>query len=207
VVTDLSQERLDRARQLFDPAKAAKDGIRLCFVNTSDKDELLSLTDGKGYDDVFVYAPVPAVVELGDAILAFDGCLNFFAGPMDKKFSAPFNFYNVHYAQHHVAGTSGSVPEDMHDIVRLISEQRINPAVMVTHIGGMDAAIDTTLRLPEIEGGKKLIYTHIQLPLTAIADFETLGQTDERFKILHELVTAHNGLWCAEAERYLLENF
>lgn len=207
VVTDLSQERLDRARQLFDPAKAAKDGIRLCFVNTSDKDELLSLTDGKGYDDVFVYAPVPAVVELGDAILGFDGCLNFFAGPMDKKFSAPFNFYNVHYAQHHVAGTSGSVPEDMHDIVRLINEQRINPAVMVTHIGGMDAAIDTTLRLPEIEGGKKLIYTHIQLPLTAIADFETLGQTDERFKILHKLVTAHNGLWCAEAERYLLENF
>ncbi|MBQ9861457.1 MAG: zinc-binding dehydrogenase [Clostridia bacterium] len=207
VVTDLSQERLDRAQQLFDPAKAAKDGIRLCFVNTSDKDELLRLTDGKGYDDVFVYAPVPAVVELGDAILGFDGCLNFFAGPMDKKFSAPFNFYNVHYAQHHVAGTSGSVPEDMHDIVRLISKQRINPAVMVTHIGGMDAAIDTTLRLPEIEGGKKLIYTHIQLPLTAIADFETLGQTDERFKILHELVTAHNGLWCAEAERYLLENF
>ncbi len=207
VVTDLNQERLDRAQQLFSPEKAAKDGITLLFVNTSDKDELLNITDGKGYDDVFVYAPVPAVVELGDAILGFDGCLNFFAGPMDKKFSAPFNFYNVHYAQHHVAGTSGSVPEDMHDIVRLISENRIDPAVMVTHIGGIDAAIDTTLRLPEIEGGKKLIYTHIELPLTALADFETLGKTDERFKILHELVTSHNGLWCAEAERYLLENF
>ena len=154
-----------------------------------------------------MYALVPAVVKLGDAILAFDGCLNFFAGPMDKNFSTSFNFYNLHYAQHHVAGTSDSMPEDMHDIVRLISEQRINPAVMVTHIGGMDAAIDTTLRLPEIEGGKKLIYTHIHLPLTAIADFEALGQTDELFKTLHMLVTTHNGLWCAEAEQYLLENF
>ena len=32
------------------------------------------------------------------AILGFDGSLNFFAGPLDKKFSANFNFYNVHYA-------------------------------------------------------------------------------------------------------------
>lgn len=207
VVTDLNQERLDRAAELFSPAKAAEDGIELIFANTSDAEELLALTDGKGFDDVFVYAPVPAVVELGDAILGFDGCLNFFAGPLDKKFSANFNFYNVHYQQHHVAGTSGSVPEDMHDIVRLINEKRIDPAVMITHIGGIDAAIDTTLRLPEIEGGKKLIYTHIELPLTAIAEFAKLGETDERFKILDELVKKNNGLWSAEAEAYLLKNF
>lgn len=207
VVTDLNQERLDRAKQLFDPEQAAKDGIKLIFAKTSDAAELLALTDGKGYDDVFVYAPVPAVVELGDAILGFDGCLNFFAGPLDKKFSATFNFYNVHYQQHHVAGTSGSIPEDMHDIVRLINEKRIDPAVMITHIGGIDAAIDTTLRLPEIEGGKKLIYTHINLPLTAIDDFAKLGKTDERFATLDTLVKKNNGLWSFEAEQYLLNNF
>ena len=207
VVTDLNQERLDRAQELFSPEKAAQDGIQLIFANTSSAEDLLAITDGKGFDDVFVYAPVPAVVELGDAILGFDGCLNFFAGPLDKKFSANFNFYNVHYQQHHVAGTSGSVPEDMHDIVRLIGEKRIDPAVMITHIGGIDAAIDTTLRLPEIEGGKKLIYTHIELPLTAIADFAKLGETDERFAILDKLVKENNGLWSAAAEAYLLQNF
>lgn len=207
VVTDLNQERLDRAQQLFSPEKAAQDGIQLIFANTSNSEELLEITEGKGFDDVFVYAPVPAVVELGDAILGFDGCLNFFAGPLDKKFSATFNFYNVHYQQHHVAGTSGSVPEDMHDIVRLINEKRIDPAVMITHIGGIDAAIDTTLRLPEIEGGKKLIYTHINLPLTAIDDFAKLGETDERFAILDNLVKENNGLWSAKAEQYLLNKF
>ncbi len=207
VVTDLNQQRLDRAAQLFSVEAAAKDGIKLIFANTSNAEELLALTDGNGFDDVFVYAPVPAVVELGDAILGFDGCLNFFAGPLDKKFSANFNFYNVHYQQHHVAGTSGSVPEDMHDIVRLIGEKRIDPAVMITHIGGIDAAIDTTLRLPEIEGGKKLIYTHINLPLTAIDDFAKLGEADARFKVLDELVKKNNGLWNVEAESYLLENF
>lgn len=206
VVTDLDEERLKRAKQIFPPEKAKEDGIELIFTNTSDKDELQRLSDG-GFDDVFVYAPVPAVVELADAILGFDGCLNFFAGPLDKNFSANFNFYNVHYAQHHVAGTSGSTTEDMHDIVRLIGEKRIDPAVMITHIGGIDAAIDTTKRLPQIEGGKKLIYTHINLPLTAISDFEKLSKEDIRFGELDRLVKENNGLWSADAEKYLLANF
>ena len=207
VVTDLDQQRLDRAASIFSPEKAAEDGIKLVFANTSDKDELLEISGGKGFDDVFVYAPVPAVVELGDAILGFDGSLNFFAGPLDKNFSANFNFYNVHYAQHHVTGTSGSTPEDMRDIVALIGENRLDPSVMITHIGGIDAAIDTTVNLPKIPGGKKLIYTHIELPLTALADFEELGKTDERFKALDELVKENNGLWCTKAEQYLLNNF
>ena len=203
VVTDLDEERLSRAEQIFgnDP------DVKVVFTNCSDKDTLLALTDGTGFDDVFVYAPVPAVVELADSLLGFDGCLNFFAGPLDKQFSANFNFYNVHYAQHHVAGTSGSTIEDMHDIVDLISKKRIDPAVMITHIGGMDAAIDTTMHLPQIPGGKKLIYTHIALPLTALADFARMGETDARFKVLDELVKENNGLWSAKAEQYLLENF
>ena len=155
----------------------------------------------------FGILPVPAVVELGDEILGFDGCLNFFAGPLDQNFSAKFNFYNVHYKQHHVSGTSGSTLADMQDIVKLIGKGKIDPAVMITHIGGMDAAIDTTVNLPHIPGGKKLIYTHINLPLTAIADFAALGETDDRFKILDALVKKNNGLWSAEAEAYLLENF
>lgn len=207
VVTDLNEERLERAKQIFNPSIAEKDGIKLIFTNSTDKDELIAFTDCKGFDDVFVYAPVPAVVELADSILGFDGCLNFFAGPLDKNFSANFNFYNVHYQQHHVAGTSGSTTEDMLDIVRLISEKRIDPAVMITHIGGIDAAIETTKHLPEIEGGKKLIYTHINLPLTKISDFEMLGMSDERFKVLDKLVKENNGLWSGKAEKYLLENF
>lgn len=206
VVTDLDKDRLARAQELFRPEKAAQDGIGLIFSNSTCKDELIALADGE-FDDVFVYAPVPAVVELGDEILGFDGCLNFFAGPLDKNFSANFNFYNVHYKQHHVSGTSGSTMEDMKDIVRLIGEGKIDPAVMITHIGGMDAAIDTTVNLPHIPGGKKLIYTHIRLPLTAIADFAALGETDHRFKALDALVKRNNGLWSAEAEAYLLNNF
>ena len=206
VVTDLDENRLARAKAIFSPEKAAEEGIRLVFSTSADASELVRLAGGE-FDDVFVYAPVPAVVELGDEILGFDGCLNFFAGPLDQNFSAKFNFYNVHYKQHHVSGTSGSTVDDMRDIIRMIGEGKINPAVMITHIGGIDAAIDTTVRLPQIPGGKKLIYTHIQLPLTAITDFEELGKTDARFKTLHQLVEQNNGLWSADAEAYLLNHF
>lgn len=207
VVTDIDENRLERAKQIFNPEKAKENGIELVFIKSTDKDELLALTNGSGFDDAFVYAPVPAVVELADSILGFDGCLNFFAGPLDKNFSASFNFYNVHYQQHHVAGTSGSTTGDMLDIVRLIGEKRIDPSVMITHIGGIDAAIDTTIRLPQIEGGKKLIYTHINLPLTAIDKFGELAKQDKRFAVLDDLVKQNNGLWSADAEKYLLENF
>ena len=207
VVTDIDQTRLDRAAQIFDPAEAEKRGIQLVFANTTDAEELRKISGGTGFDDVFVFAAIPSLVELADAILAFDGCLNFFSGPIDKSFSVKLNFYNVHYAQHHVAGSSGSTTEDMADIVRLISEGRINPAVMITHVGGMNTVIDTTLNLPSIPGGKKLIYTHVDMPLTAIADFAKAGKTDSRFLELDRLVKEHNGLWCPEAEEYLLSNF
>lgn len=207
VVTDLDETRLARAKEIYSPKKAKEKGIDLIFSNSTDKVELTAFTGGTGYDDVFVYAPVPAVVELGDGILDFDGCINFFAGPLDKTFSAKFNFYDVHYAQHHTVGTSGSTPEDMKDVVKLIGEKKINPSVMITHIGGIDAVIDTTVNLPKISGGKKLVYTHINLKLTALSDFEELGKEDKRFVVLDKLVKENNGLWNAKAEKYLLENF
>lgn len=161
-----------------------------------------------GYDDVFVYAPVPSVVEVGDAILDFDGCLNFFAGPTDNQFSTNLNFYKVHYNQHHVAGTSGSTLQDIKDIVALMNKGRLSPAVMVTHVGGLDAVVDTTLNLSRIPSGKKLVYTHIQMPMTPIASFRELGETaPPRFAALADILDAHNDLWCAEAEGYLLEHF
>jgi hypothetical protein len=66
--------------------------------------------------------------------------------------------------------------------------------------------VQATCNLPSIPGGKKLIYTHIDLPLTAIEDFEEKGKEDPIFMALHKIVKQHDGLWNAEAEEYLLEN-
>lgn len=208
VVTDIDDARLTRAASIFTVEEAAKHGVELIYLNTADKtaDDLKAITGGAGFDDVFVYAPVRPVVEMGNDILGRDGCLNFFAGPIDQQFKAEFNFYNVHYASTHIVGTSGGNTDDMIESLRMMESGKLNPAAMITHIGGLNASVETTLNLPNIKGGKKLIYTNIELPLTAIADFEELGKDNEMFAKLAEIVKRHNGLWNAEAEKYLLEN-
>ena len=210
VVTDIDDARLERAKTLLSPEEAAKNGVKLIYVNTKDPEHndeyLMSLNGGKGFDDVFVFAPVKPVVESGNRIMGRDGCMNFFAGPTDPNFSASFNFYDVHYGSTHICGNSGGNTDDMKESIALMEQGKINPAAMITHVGGLDSVIETTLNLPKIPGGKKLAYTNISMPMTAIADFEKLGETDPMFKELAKIVAANNGLWCGEAEKYLLAN-
>ena len=210
VVTDLDDARLARAEQILSVEKAAEKGVKLVYLNTGKLEDpvayMMELTGGKGYNDVFVYAPVKPVVEMGDKLLARDGCLNFFAGPTNPAFSAEFNFYNVHYGSTHIVGTSGGNTDDMREALRMMESGDINPAAMITHIGGMNTVVDTVLRLPEIKGGKKLIYTNKEMPLVAISDFAELGKTDPFYADLAEICARHNDLWCLEAEKYVLEN-
>ena len=210
VVTDIDTARLNRAAEIITVEDAEKNGVKLVYVNTAELADadayMMELTEGKGFDDIFVFAPVKPVVEMADRLLGRDGCLNFFAGPVDPKFSANFNFYNVHYASTHIVGTSGGNTDDMNESNTLAHKGIIDPSCMITHIGGLDAVVDTTLNLPKIPGAKKLIYTHKALPLTALADFAELGKTDPFFADLAEIIAKNNGLWCAEAEKYVLAN-
>ena len=210
VVTDIDQARLDRAASLLTVEEAAKNGVKLVYVNTSAIEDpvkyMKDLNGGNGFDDVFVYAPVAALVEQGDALLGNGGCLNFFAGPIKTDFSAKFNFYDVHYAFHRITGTSGGNTADLREALRLAGEGRINPSIMISHVGGLDSVVDTTLNLPNIKGAKKLVYTHISMPMTAIADFEKLGETDPFFKDLSDICKKNNGIWSDEAEKYVLKN-
>ena len=209
VVTDIDDARLSHAREILSVEEAAKHGVELLYLNTKGTEdpvaELKKLSGKDGYDEVFIFAPVPAVIEQGDAILSHDGCLNFFAGPTNTAFSAPFNFYNVHYNATHIVGTSGGNTDDMREALKMAGEKRITPAILVTHIGGLDAAKETILDLPHVPGGKKLLYTHISLPLTAIDDFAEKGKTDPLFEVLAKLCAKTGGLWNAEAEKFLLQ--
>ncbi|HIX93591.1 MAG TPA: zinc-binding dehydrogenase [Firmicutes bacterium] len=209
IVTDIDAARLARAAQIITPEKAAKNGVKLMYVNTANFDDPIAYMKEfapDGFDDVFVYAPVKPVVEMGDRLLGRDGCLNFFAGPVNTAFSAEFNFYNVHYASTHIVGTSGGNTDDMREALSMMESGKINPAAMITHICGLDSVAETTINLDKIPGGKKLCYTNISLPLTAISDFAKLGESDPLFKTLAEIVESNGGLWCAEAEKYLLAN-
>ena len=221
VVTDVDDARLTRAARMFGlslengRADGEVNGVELHFVNTRGMDDPVgslreyNRADGAaecGYDDIFVMAAVPALLSQCSELLAYDGCLNFFAGPKDKELAASFNFYNVHYMMHHVAANSGSLVEDMVDSVDWIGRGVLHPEVMVTHVGGLDSAADATLSLMDVPGGKRLVYTHVLMPMTAIADFAEKGKTDPLFAALDRICAANNGLWSKEAEDCLLAN-
>lgn len=208
VVTDIDEARLQRAAYIYTVEEAAKNGVKLVYVNTSSIDNplehLMTMTGGKGYNDVMAFAPVKPVVEMGDKLLAHDGCLNFFAGPSNATFTAEINFYNVHYGSTHVVGTSGGNKDDMIESLEMMAKGSIDPSSMITHIGGLDCVVETTLNLPKIPGGKKLIYTNIRMPLTAISDFAELGKKNSLYAELAQIVDKNNGLWSGDAEKYLL---
>ncbi len=207
VVTDINRERLDFAASRCTPEDAAKRGCELTYLNTSGMEDpakaLLEISHG-GFDDVFVMAPLPELFSMAERVCREDGCVNFFAGPARKEVPGSLNLYRIHYDGIHVVGTTGSVPEDTVEIIRLIERGNIRPGAMVSHILGLNAVPGAIFAMEKPSGAKKVCYTGLDIPLTAIADFGELGKTDPLYRELDAIVRRNGGLWCAEAERYLL---
>jgi threonine dehydrogenase-like Zn-dependent dehydrogenase len=207
VVTDVDQARLDRARKIFQPVAAERE-IQLFFFNPAGSDqperELRQMSGGAGYDDILVMIPVPAVLEQADRLLAFNGCINFFAGPTDPAFEARLNYYGIHYLEHHVLGTTGGTVDDEKEALELLERGLTRPQALVTHVGGLNAVPEATMHLDSLPGGKKLIYPGLHLPLTALDELGAIAAADPWFETLAEIVGGNDGLWSGEAETWLL---
>ena len=209
VVTDLSADRLAYAEAKCSVENAAKKGCKLTYLNTSNLEDpvktLLELSDG-GFDDVFVMVPVPQLFTQAEAICGIDGCINFFAGPAVHNLQGSLNLYRVHYDGIHVVGTAGSIPEDTVDTIGLIEKDAVNPGALVSHILGLGAVADAIYAMEKPSGAKKVCYTHLDLPLIAVDELEELGKDNALYAELGRIVKENGGLWCAEAEAYLLAN-
>ena len=210
IVTDIDDAKLARANEVISVEEAKEKGVELIYVNTAKMDDpvdgLKALSvDGKGFDDVFIFAPNEEMVTYGVKMLAFDGCLNFFSGPADQEFSSRVNFYNIHYNSTHFVGTSGGNTEDMKQSIELIENKTVNVAKIATHILGLDHAVETTKVLPELEGSKKIVYTHKKFPLTEVDKFDE-NSDDKYIRELKSIVERNGNLWSGEAERYFIQN-
>ena len=209
VVTDLSQERLDYAAAKCTVEEAAKHGCKLTYVNTSEIADPVSylkeISDG-GFDDVFVMVPVPALFTMAEEICREDGCVNFFAGPAVHNMQGSINLYRIHYDGIHVVGTAGSIPEDTVDTIHLIEQDKLNVGALVSHILGLRAVPEAILAMEKPNGAKKVCYTGIDIPMIAVDDLEELGKDNALYRELALIVKRNGGLWCTEAEKYLLQN-
>jgi L-sorbose 1-phosphate reductase len=208
VVTSRDIKKLAEAEALFPIADAKARGITLVYLGAPDTCKLpeaaMPLSAAQGFDDVFVFAPDRDLVEAGAALLSQGGCLNMFAGPMDKAFAANINFYNVHYLGAHVTGTYSAQTQDMREALAGMAAGTLDPSYLVTHVGGLDAVPALLPQLPKLSGWKKLIYPALNLPLFALADLPALAASDSRYEPLRALVASHQGRWNVAAETYLL---
>jgi len=105
----------------------------------------------------------------------------------------------------HIIGTTGGNVDDMREALSLMEQNLLKAEVLVTHVGGLDAAVEATLNLPKIPGGKKLIYTHVSMPLIALSDLDSKADESPFYRGLAQIVSKNDGLWSVEAERYLME--
>lgn len=199
VVTGIQEEALENAKRLY----PGNDQTTVHYVNVANienqEDTLREVVDGSGYDDIFVMIAAPSIVKDASKLLNPDGCFNFFAGPQNKDFFAEINLYDLHYSFTHYVGTSGGNTEDMRKAVDLIEKKKVNVANVVSHILGLNETGGTTTNLPQIGGGKKLIYTQKEMDLLKLA---TIDPDSELGKILAKT----SGVWSKEAEEYILGN-
>ena len=57
------------------------------------------------------------------------------------------------------------------------------------------------MQLPNLPGGKKIVYSQKNYPITDVTQFGD-GEMEQKLKAI---VEQNNGLWCAEAEKVFLE--
>lgn len=207
VVTDLNEERLEYARKMYSPEYAKENGVDLRYVNTSDIEDVVGylkeISNG-GFDDAFVMVPVAALVTQAEAVLAEDGCLNFFAGPPVHELQGSLNLYRVHYDGIHLVGTAGSIPEDTLDVIKLIENGTIDPSGMVSHIMGINAVPENIFAMSKPNGAKKMCYNELDIPCIELAKLREYE--GELYQTLADMVESNGGRWSAEAEKYLLAN-
>ncbi|MFT9452616.1 MAG: zinc-binding dehydrogenase [Liquorilactobacillus ghanensis] len=199
VVTDLDQDKLDYAKKLY-----PSDEVKMVFINVNhlsiaeQKKVLLKAVGNRGYDDIFSMISVSPIVEMAGQLLNPDGCLNQFAGPVKKDFSANLNFYDVHYNFTHVTGTSGGNAKNEAQAAEMIARGKMNVAKVITHVLGLNAAAETTLNQPEIGGGKKLTYPGKKFDRIELAKVDPNSE-------LGIILAKHDGLWSPEAEKWILK--
>ena len=209
VVTDIDDKRIAWAKTKCSPERFKEKGVDLVYVNTmgdanADK-TLIDISNG-GFDDVFVMAPVASLFNLAEKICREDGCVNFFAGPPVHDLQGSLNLYRIHYDGIHVVGTAGSIPQDTLDTIKIIEQKKISSGALVSHILGLKEVIPAIFGMEKPNGAKKVCYTGLDIPMVALEDFAKLGETDPMYKELDRIIKANDGLWCKQAEEYLLAN-
>ena len=185
---DLSDERLAVLRKLAEPL-ALKNRLTLRTYNPS-RDKLADK-----FDYTVLMAPVPALAAQAVSAAAPRGIVNIFAGiPADKTAELDLDAYIE--KQLYFIGTSGSVLEDMKQVLAKVVSRQLDTNLSVAAVSGLDGAIEGIRAVEKnLMSGKIIVYPSCSgLPLTPLTE---LGGN----------IPLDDGHWSRESEDALLKQF
>ena len=185
---DLSDERLAVLRDLAEPL-ARKNKLTITTYNPS-KDKRADK-----FDYIVLMAPVPALAAQAVLAAAPRGIINIFAGiPADKTAELDLDAYIE--KQLYFIGTSGSVLEDMKQVLAKVVSRQLDTNLSVAAVSGLDGAIEGIRAVEKnLMSGKIIVYPSCSgLPLTALAD-------------LGSRIPLDGGHWSRQSEEALLKQF
>jgi L-sorbose 1-phosphate reductase len=185
---DLSDDRLAALQKLAGPL-AQKNNLTLRPYNPAGG------PPGESFNYIVLMAPVPALVAQAVPAAAPKAIINIFAGiPADKTAEIDLDSYIA--KQLYFIGTSGSVLEDMKQVLAKVVSRQLDTNLSVAAVAGLEGAIDG-IRAVEKNSvpGKILVYPSCKglklTPLTELAGRLPLAE----------------GCWNQAAEAALLKQF
>lgn len=204
VAIDPDQERMATLLEKLQPLAHGRGRLIVPLDpngDTTPRQVIDELTDGRGADDVVVSVPVAPVMADAATLMAADGMLVFFAGIANGTMG-PLDMSRVYLDNAQYTGTSGSSIDDQASVIDKALAGSLTPALNLAAIGGIEAGRDGVQAV--LEGrfaGKVVIFPQVEgVPLTG------LDQLGER---LPDVAAAlgERGEWTEEAERVLFENY
>lgn len=162
IVSDISDARLDWVRREL-PARAAAVGCDLHPVLSADSlKRLHEVSGGRGADDLIVAVAVKPVQTEAQQWLARGGVLNLFAGLKKGEHLIDLDTLRVHYDDIRICGSSGGVPADIAETLRMIASGEFDVGRHMTMVGSLDQLPRALEMVKNTEtDGKIVLYPHI----------------------------------------------
>ena len=206
VATDLDLTRLQTLKDRFSKGAEAR-GVSLHLFNPNAMEkgdfdaQVERITGGKGFDEVCVMVPVPAVISDASRFLGSGGGMNIFAG-VGIGTMAVLDLSGVWQKRQRYWGSSGSSIADLRVMLEKTETHQVITNNSVAAIGGMNAARDGLQGLTEARfPGKTVIFPQFpDLPLTALTDLHNV--------LPNVAAKLQDGkFWCKDAEEELLRTY
>jgi threonine dehydrogenase-like Zn-dependent dehydrogenase len=175
VCTDVSDLRLTDLWATF-AAEAEVKGIEFICLNPMNKEEYaagMAPFKERGFDDIVVLAPVPAVIADAVTYLLPKGVMNVFAG-VARGTMAWLDLSDAYLKDTRIIGHSASTIEDLRLMVHQVESGALSPNRSVAAIGSLNAARDGLQAVKDATfPGKIVIYPYIkEMPLTPLSELK-----------------------------------